>query len=130
MRRLVSILFVVSMAPALVAAGGQVPSTSQSAATAPRKPEPDAAYYFLAARHLENTGKIDEAAAALRTAISLEPGSAELRAELAGLFARQNNAVDAMNAADEALKIDPENREANRTLGSIYAALSEQKRPI
>jgi tetratricopeptide (TPR) repeat protein len=90
----------------------------------------DAAYYFLAARHLENTGKIDEAVAALRKAISLEPGSAELRAELASLYARQNNAVDALNAADEGLKLNPDNREANRTLGSIYAALAEQKRPI
>ena len=124
MRRLVPILLVVSMAPALAAPSlGQVPAAAQKA-------EGDAAYYFLKARHLENTGKIDEAVAALRTAISLEPGSAELRAELAGLYARQNDAVEAMNAADEALKLDPENREANRTRGSIYAALSEQKMPI
>ena len=130
MRRLVPILFVASMAPALGASAGQAPATPQKSAAAPQKPAADAAYYFLTARHFENNGKIDEAVAALRTAISLEPGSAELRAELAGLFARQNNAVDALNAADEALKLDPANREANRTLGSIYAALSEQKRPI
>src|SRR5918993_84353 len=129
MRRLVPILFVASMAPALGASADQAPA-SQNSAAAPQKPAADAAYYFLAARHLENSGKIDEAVAALRTAISLEPGSAELRAELAGIYARQNNAVDALNAADEALKLDPANREANRTLGSIYAALSEQKRPI
>lgn len=120
MHRLVLFLFGLAMISAPAAAQSPVSPQSQG----------DAAYYFLVARHLENTGKIDEAVAALKTAIALEAGSAELRAELASLYARQNNAVDALNAADEALKIDPANREANRTLGSIYAALSEQKRPI
>ena len=120
MFRLVLVLLVLTAMPA--------PAAAQTA-VAP-KADGDAGYYFLLARHLENTGKIDEAIAALQKAISLESGSAELRAELAGLYARQNNAVDALNVADEALKIDPANREANRTLGSIYAALSEQKRPI
>jgi len=119
-------------APALAPAAPQPPAAPSAAAqsAAARSADGDAGYYFLAARHFEGTGKVDEAVAALRKAISLEPGSAELRAELASMYARQNNAVDALNAADEAVKIDPANREANRTLGSIYAALSEQKRPI
>ena len=120
MYRLVLFLLVLTVLPA--------PAAAQS----PVRPQPegDASYYFLVARHLEDLGQINDAVAALRKAISLEPGSAELRAELAGVYARQNNAVDSLDAADEALKIDPANREANRTLGSIYAALSEQKRPI
>ena len=118
MRRLVLILLALAAAP--VARAQQLPAPRPAA-------EGNAAYYFLVARHYENIGKIDDAIAALRKAMALEPGSADLHAELASFYARQNNAVDALNAADEALKLDPQNREANRTLGSIYAALSEQK---
>jgi tetratricopeptide (TPR) repeat protein len=88
------------------------------------------AYYFLLGRQLESSGKVTEAIAAFRRGIELEPTSAELRAELAGLYAREERAVEALGAAEEALTINPENREANRILGSIFAALSEQKRPL
>lgn len=93
----------------------------------PAPPATDPAYHFLLGRHFESLGKIEEAIAALRKAIELEPGSAELRAELAGLYARQDRAVEAITTAEQALAADPANREANRILGSIYAVLSEQK---
>lgn len=111
----------------LILAGTAAPAAAQAPASAPAG---DAGYYFLLARHLENSGQIDEALAALRAAMGIEPRSAELRAELAGLYARQDRAVEAMTAAEEALAIDPANREAHRTLGTIYAALSEQKQKI
>ncbi len=53
-----------------------------------------------------------------------------MRAELAGVYARADRALEAIDAADEALKIDPQNREANRISGSIYAAFAEQRRAI
>jgi tetratricopeptide (TPR) repeat protein len=93
-------------------------------------PDAPAAYYFMLGRHLEDANKVDEAIAAHKKAIELEPGSAELRAELAALYARQDRAREAMQAAEAALQIDPANREANRVLGSVYAALSEQRRPF
>lgn len=98
----------------------------QTPTPAARIPAPveEATYYFLLGRHLEGNGKIDEAVAALRKAITLEPRSAEPRAELAGLYARQDKASDAITAAEEALEIDPRNREANRILGSVLAALA------
>lgn len=92
--------------------------------------ESDAYYYFLLARHLEDSGKPDEAIAALQRALEIEPKSAELRAELGGIYARQNRPVEALTTAEEALRFDPANREANRLIGSIYTALSEQKRPL
>lgn len=88
-----------------------------------------AGYYFMLALQLEDTGKVTEAIAALRRAIELAPGSAEVRAELAALYARQDRVLEALDAADDALTVDPANREANRILGSIYAALAEQRRP-
>ena len=87
----------------------------------------DATYYFLLGRYLEGGGKIDEAVAAFRKAIALDPASAEPRAELSALFARQDKAPEAVAAAEDALKVDPRNREANRILGSVLAALAEQR---
>jgi tetratricopeptide (TPR) repeat protein len=89
-----------------------------------------AGYYFLLARHLENDKKVDEAIEALKKAIELSPNSAELRAELAGVYARQDRAREGLETAEAALKQDPANREANRILGSIYAALSDQRQPF
>jgi tetratricopeptide (TPR) repeat protein len=89
-----------------------------------------AAYYFLAAQYFEDNGKIDEAIAALKKAIDLEPKSAEVRAELASVYARQNRVVEALDTAEAALKLDPDNREANRLIGSIYSALAEQNRTL
>lgn len=119
MRRFVLFLLIGAATPVLAA---------QEAPVSP--PSGDAGYYFLSARHFEGTGKIDDAIAALRKAMAIEPGSAELRAALAGLYARQDRPVEAMTAAEEALTIDPANREANRIAGSIYAALAEQKQRI
>ena len=89
-----------------------------------------AGYYFVIARHLEESGKPAEAIAAMKRAIELAPESAEVRAELAALYARQNRISDAVAAAEAALELDPGNHAANRVLGSIFAALSEQKRPL
>jgi tetratricopeptide (TPR) repeat protein len=87
-------------------------------------------YYFMMGRYLENDGRIEDAIAAHRNAIALAPSAAEPYGELAGLYARQNRAVDALRAAESALKIDAGNREANRILGTVYGALSEQGQPL
>jgi tetratricopeptide (TPR) repeat protein len=89
--------------------------------------EGSAAYYFLLGRHLEGDGKVDEAAAALKKAIELDPTSAEPRAELAGIYARADRAPEALTAAEDALKVDAKNAEANRILGSVLASYAEQK---
>ena len=74
--RLVGIVLVFSLAAGPLAAA-QKPAAA---------PAPDTSgYYFLLARHLENSKKIEEAIDALKKAIELSPRSAELRAELAGV---------------------------------------------
>lgn len=87
-------------------------------------------YFFILGRHLEGEGKLPDAIAAHKQAISLAPDSAELRAELAGLYARNDRAGEAFETAQEAIARDPENQEANRVLGTIYAALAEQRQAI
>jgi tetratricopeptide (TPR) repeat protein len=116
---------------ALAAAFALLPASAGAGFTqTPASQRESAAYYFLAAQQYEEDGKIDEAIAALKKAIGLEPKSAELRAQLAGLYARQDRIVEALNTAEEALKFDAGNREANRLIGSIYSALAEQNRPL
>jgi len=110
---------VLALAPAPL--GAQTPAPAAAG---------DAAYYFLLARHLEGRDKVEEAIAALQQALTLAPESAEVRAELAGLYARQDRPIDALEAAEEALKRDPNNREANRIVGMIFGALADLKKPL
>jgi tetratricopeptide (TPR) repeat protein len=110
---------------ALLVSGLVAPAAAQPARTGET-----AAYYFIYGRHLESEGQIDEAIAAHRRAIELEPDSAELHAELAGLYARQDRAQEALEAGEAALKRDPKNREANRVLGSVYAAFADDRKAL
>jgi tetratricopeptide (TPR) repeat protein len=124
----------------MLAAAAQA-QTPASAPPARGRPEPaqgspagepalTAGYYFLLGRHLETEEKIDEAIAAHKRAIALEPSTAELKAELAALYARQDRGLDAVQMAEVALQQDPANLEANRILGSVYAALADQRTPL
>ena len=82
-------------------------------------------YEFILSRHLENQGDEAGALEALKRAQAADPKSAEIRAELAGLYARQNKAAEAIEAAEQALKLDPNAGEAHRILGLVYAAWAE-----
>ena len=102
-------------------------------AQAPAKPPASAtdrtaeAYYqFILGRRLESDGNTEGAVAAYERAADLDPKGAEIRAELAGLYARQDRAREAIDWANKALVIDASSREAHRILGLVYAALSDQ----
>ena len=81
-------------------------------------------YEFLQARRLEGAANPDAALAALQRAAAADPRSAEIKAEIAAFYARKSPParVEAEKFAREALAIDENNVEANRTLGNIYAA--------
>jgi tetratricopeptide (TPR) repeat protein len=106
------------------------PGPAAEPQTSAVRSEPPPGYFFMLGRHLESQGKIAEAIAAHKRAIELEPGSAELHAELAGLYARQDRTGEAVAEAEAAVARDPASREANRILGSIYAAYSDQQKPV
>jgi tetratricopeptide (TPR) repeat protein len=80
---------------------------------------------FLLAHHLEEREDENGAIAAYKRAMELDPQAADIPAELAALYLRQSKVQEAMGAAEQALKVAPANREANRVLGIIYAALAE-----
>jgi tetratricopeptide (TPR) repeat protein len=115
-------------------------SLSASLATAQSRPIPsptgapgdkvaEAYAQFLIGHHLEESDQEDAAIVAYKRAIELDPTAADIPAQLAGLYLRMNKAQEAMTAAEAAIKIAPDNREANRVLGTIYAALSEAEKP-
>jgi len=85
----------------------------------------DAYAQFLLGHHLEDGDDIDGAITAYKKAMDLDPSASEIPAELAALYLRQNKVQDAMTTAEQALKIAPDNAEANRVLGIVYAALAD-----
>ena len=117
---------------ALVVGMVGAPGPSQATASPPQvssvrndatpSPSGEAYYQFLLGRQLEGEGDIDGAVQAYRRAAAADPLGAEIRAELAGLYARQNRGEDAISAAEEALRLDPDNVEAHAVLGGVYAA--------
>jgi tetratricopeptide (TPR) repeat protein len=90
----------------------------------------DAYFLFLQGRSLEGDGKIAEAIAAYQQALKLVPKAAEIHAELAGLYARQNKASESINEAQAALALDPNDLEAHRILGLVQAALAHQSASV
>src|SRR5207245_5203370 len=80
---------------------------------------------FLLGRSLEKSDKIDAAIGAYRRAMQLDPKSADIPAELSALYLRQNRPQDALSAAEEALKIDAANRDANRVAGFVYVSMAD-----
>jgi tetratricopeptide (TPR) repeat protein len=83
---------------------------------------------FILGHHLEENDDIEAAIAAYKRAMQLDPSAADVPAELAAVYLRQNKVQDAMAAAEQALKIAPDNSEANRVLGIVYAALADARR--
>ena len=111
-------------------AAEQARGARPQAATAITPPEKVAEAYnqFLIAHRLEEKDDDAGAIAAYKRAMELDPNAADIPATLAGVYLRQNKAQEALSAAEQALKIAPANREANRVLGTVYAAFAEAAR--
>lgn len=91
----------------------------------PQDPKAQAFFEFLMARRLEATGDGAGALAGLERARKLDPESAEIVAEIAGYYSRQNRTTDAVTAAEQALKLDKDNVEAHHVLGNLYATWAD-----
>jgi tetratricopeptide (TPR) repeat protein len=97
------------------------PTTAQ-----PFDPIAEAYNQFLVAQRLEEDNDVTGAIAAYKRAMTLDPKSADIVAELANLYLRQSRRSEAMATAEQALKINPDNLEAHRVLGSVYAMMVSQ----
>jgi tetratricopeptide (TPR) repeat protein len=120
--RLVVLLAFFSMAPLSAQQAAQRPPA------APADQLAGAYEQFLLAHRLEQQNDIEGAIGAYKRAINLDPASADVPAELASLLLRQSRSQEAKAAAEQSLAIDPRNSEANRVLGTIYAAMADASR--
>ncbi len=102
------------------------PASSAASQKAPPAGTADAGAYnqFMVGRYLESEGDVQGAIKAYTEATRLDPKSAELRAELASLYARGNQFEEAMKNARLALGNDRDNVTAHRVLGILYASLA------
>jgi len=86
--------------------------------------------YVLYLRGRELAGRLPPdlrgAIASYRQALELAPGAADLRAELAALYARDSQILEARAEARRAIDTDPDNREAHRVLGLMESAMIQQ----
>ncbi|MQA29684.1 MAG: tetratricopeptide repeat protein, partial [Luteitalea sp.] len=79
---------------------------------------------FLRAHMFEEDENVEAAIAAYKRAMTLDPGAADIPADLAELYMREDRAAEAVATAEQSLKIDAGNREAHRVLGTVYASLA------
>src|SRR5690349_21096959 len=67
----------------------------------------DAYEQFLRAHLLEGNDDVEGAITAYKRALALDPAGADIAADLADLYLRENRVADARAAAEQALKIEP-----------------------
>jgi tetratricopeptide (TPR) repeat protein len=124
--KIVAFAAVLGVCAPLVAAGQTRPATPrrQTAPAAPADRTAEAYTEFLRAHMLADAGNVDEAIAAYRRAIMLDPASPTIPAELAEFYAGENRAAEAQAAAEQSLQLDADNKQAHRVLGQIFAGIA------
>jgi tetratricopeptide (TPR) repeat protein len=127
MRRCAEVTLVLLIAASATAQ--PAPSAPAPSASVRSEPASDTAYFeFLRGRYLEGQGRLPEALDAYLRAAAAAPNSAQIRAEIAGLYARQNKSDEAIREARRALELDATCTEAHWVLGTIYATTLEARR--
>jgi len=127
-------LIVLAATPALASASarettGELRRDRQTVASAPQDPKAQAQFEFMMGRRMESAGDAAGALASLERARKLDPEAAEIPAEIAGYYYRQNRPTDAVTAAEQALKIDKNNVEAHNILGTVFSAWADGGTP-
>ena len=109
--------------PVVTATAGQVNLGEQLTALPSERRRAESYYQFVLGRHLEGEGQFVAALDSYQRAVDLNPGSAEVLAELAGFYVRQNRPAEALEAGEAVLRLDPGNVDAHRVLATVFSAL-------
>ena len=92
-------------------------ATSETAASQARS---DAYFHFSLGRGLEEEGKFTQALDEYRKAIQGDPQSSYLYVELANAYLRHRRFKEAVQEAENAIRLNPDNLDAHKILGQIY----------
>lgn len=109
-------------------AQSKTPAPATADAPATQKPDRSAAYYHYALAHeyeemATTYGRPDYATRAIeeyKLALNADPDSPYLNAHLAELYFQTGRVRDAISAAQDEIKKNPENLDAHKLLGRIY----------
>jgi predicted Zn-dependent protease len=118
---------VLGVSPGLTARSAdarQNAAPSRQSTVQPADPIAEAYAQFLMAHRFEDDEDADAAIAAYKRALTLDPKGSSIASDLANLYMRLNRASDGVAAGEQALAIDPDNREAHQVLGTIYASMA------
>ena len=116
-------------APAKPAASGTAANLAKTgSAASTQKPDRAAAYYHFGLAHMyedmaTNYGRPEYATRAIeeyKLALDADPNSKYLNSGLAELYLRTGRVRDAVLAAQDILKTEPDNLEAHKLLGRVY----------
>ena len=99
------------------------------AASAAIQPQSATAHYNLGTA-LAAASRLDEAAVALRHALTINAGSAAANANLGAVVLQQGRVADAVKYLEEAIRLDPGNLQGLNTLSSAYAAAGRFDRAV
>ena len=113
----------------VLALAAAAPLSAQTVASAPQDPKAQAQFEFMMARRMESAGDMPGALASLERARQLDPDAAEIPAEIAGYYYRQNKPSEAIVAAQQALTIDKDNVEAHSVLGNVFSSWADGASP-
>ena len=122
-------LFLLALAIGLPAPAQQAATPAKPAPAAPAKaPDRSTAYYHFSLAHVyeemaTNYGRPEYATRAIeeyKLALDADPSSKYLNSGLAELYLRTGRVRDAVLAAQEILKTEPNNLDAHKLLGRVY----------
>jgi tetratricopeptide (TPR) repeat protein len=114
--------------PSTAAVTDRPSGKTDPASPATQKPDRSAAYYHFGLAHMyedmaTNYGRPEYATRAIeeyKLALDADPGSKYLNSGLAELYLRTGRVRDAVLAAQEILKTEPNNLDAHKLLGRVY----------
>jgi len=103
--------------------------TAQTASVPTVEQVGQAYFLYIQGRAFDDSDDLPAAAERYKQALALLPNSAELRAELAGIYAQQGAFDDAQAEAQRALALQTNNRSAHRVLGLVQASEAQKPAP-
>src|SRR5580704_9388409 len=93
----------------------------------------EAYLHFTKARMLAEQGQVNDSIAEYKKALDLDPGNSEIYSGMAETYMRAQRVREAVDAAQKAVKADPNNIDAHKILASVYTTLigdSNNNQPI